>query len=70
MQASNVKPISQSNLVLKPYLVDEIYEPSLSQKSDKIKAESLSIKTQEANMLSIQRTKNLKRLLEAYSDCV
>lgn len=70
MQASNVKPISQSNLVLKPYLVDEIYEPSLSQKSDKIKAESLSIKTQEANMLSLQKTKNLKRLLEAYSDCV
>ncbi len=57
MQALNVKP------VVVPPLVNEIYEPPLNQKSDKVKV-------QEANILSLQRPKNLKRLLEAYSDCV
>ena len=40
-----------------PELLSEIYEPALSQKSDKVKV-------QEANIL------NLKLLLEAYGDCV
>ena len=57
MQALNLKPVS------KPQLLNEIYEPPLSQKSDKVKV-------QEANILNLQRPKNLKRLLEAYSDCV
>ncbi len=57
MQALNVKPVSI------PLLVNEIYEPPLSQKSDKVKV-------QEANILSLQKPRNLKRLLEAYSDCV
>lgn len=57
MQAQNVKPVS-----ILP-LLNEIYEPPLSQKSDKVKV-------QEANILSLQKTRNLKRLLEAYSDCV
>ncbi|MES2580806.1 MAG: hypothetical protein V4552_09695 [Pseudomonadota bacterium] len=57
MQALNVKPVSI------PPLVNEIYEPPLSQKSDKVKV-------QEANILSLQKPRNLKRLLEAYSDCV
>ncbi|WP_200883458.1 hypothetical protein [Methylotenera versatilis] len=56
MQAQNVKPVSI------PPLLNDIYEPPLSQKSDKVKV-------QEANILSLQRPK-LKRLLEAYSDCV
>ena len=57
MQALNVKSVSE------PQLLNEIYEPPLSQKSDKVKV-------QEANILNLQRPKNLKRLLEAYSDCV
>ena len=57
MPALNLKTVS------KPQLLSEIYEPPLSQKSDKVKV-------QEANILSLQRPKNLKRLLEAYSDCV
>jgi hypothetical protein len=44
-------------------LIDEIYVPSLSEKSDKVKV-------QEANILSLQRTKNMNRILEANSDCV
>ena len=51
------------NKVAKPELISEIYEPALSQKSDKVKV-------QEANILSLQKHKNLNRLLEAYSDCV
>lgn len=57
MQVQNVKPVSI------PPLLNEIYEPPLSQKSDKVKV-------QEANILSLQKSRNLKRLLEAYSDCV
>jgi len=44
-------------------LVEEIYAPSLSVKSEKSKV-------QEANILALQRTKNLSRILEANSDCV
>ena len=57
MQALNVKPAT------KPQLLNEIYEPALNQKSDKVKA-------QETNVLTLQKPKNINRLLEAYSDCV
>lgn len=57
MQSLNVKPVS------KPQLLNEIYEPPLSEKSDKVKV-------QEANILKLQKLKNTNRLLEAYSDCV
>lgn len=63
MQALNVKPVFQMHSESQPQLLSEIYEPPLSQKSDKVKV-------QEANILNLQRPKNLKRLLEAYSDCV
>ena len=63
MQALNVKPVFQIQPEPQPQLLSEIYEPPLSQKSDKVKV-------QEANILNLQRPKNLKRLLEAYSDCV
>ncbi|WP_020167373.1 MULTISPECIES: hypothetical protein [Methylotenera] len=63
MQALNVKPVSLPSLALKPHLTNEIYEPSLNQKSDKAKV-------QETNILSLQKPRNMKRLLEAYSDCV
>lgn len=66
MQALDVKPVSLPNLALKLHLVNEIYEPSLHQKSDKTQ----NVKAQEANILSLQKPRNLKRLLEAYSDCV
>ena len=46
-----------------PELLSEIYEPALSQKSDKVKV-------QEANILNLKEPKNLKLLLEAYGDCV
>ncbi|MBX9676059.1 MAG: hypothetical protein K2V71_05570 [Methylotenera sp.] len=57
MQALNVKPDA------KPQLLNEIYEPPLNQKSDKVKV-------QETNVSSLQKPKNINRLLEAYSDCV
>lgn len=63
MQALNVKPAVNLQVEQKPQLLNEIYEPPLNQKSDKVKV-------QEANILSLQKPKNLKRLLEAYSDCV
>ena len=63
MQALNVKPVSTSQLESKPQLLNEIYEPSLNNKSGKVKV-------QEANIVSLQKTKDLRRLLEAYSDCV
>ncbi|MES2501744.1 MAG: hypothetical protein V4545_03985 [Pseudomonadota bacterium] len=63
MQALNVKPAVQSQVASKPQLLSEIYEPPLNQKSDKVKV-------QEANILSLQKPKNINRLLEAYSDCV
>lgn len=57
MQALNVKPAA------KPQLLNEIYEPSLNQKSDKVKVK-------ETHVLTLQKPKNINRLLEAYSDCV
>ncbi len=57
MQALNVNPAA------KPQLLNEIYEPSLNQKSDKVKV-------QETNVLILQKPKNINRLLKAYSDCV
>jgi len=66
MQALNVKPVSSASLALKP-LTNEIYEPSLNQKSV---TASEKVNSQEANILSLQKSRNIKRLLEAYSDCV
>jgi hypothetical protein len=57
MQATNVKK------VVRPELNDEVYEPALSQKSDKVKV-------QEADILSLNKPKNFNRTIEAYSDCV
>lgn len=51
------------NELPKDELIDEIYAPALSEKSDKVKV-------QEANILSLQRTKSMSRMLEANSDCV
>lgn len=67
MQALNVKPVSLPNLNSKLHLINEIYEPSLNQKS--VKA-SEKVNSQESNILSLQKPRNIKRLLEAYSDCV
>ncbi len=44
-------------------LLNEIYAPSIVEKSNKVKA-------QEANVLVLNRTKNLSRFLEASCDCV
>lgn len=66
MQALDVKPASVPNLALRLHLVNEIYEPPLHQKFDKTQ----HVKAKEANILSLQKPKNMKRLLEAYSDCV
>ena len=46
-----------------PELVNEIYEPALSQKSDKVKV-------QEANILNLKKPKRLTLMIEAYGDCV
>jgi hypothetical protein len=47
----------------KDELLDEIYAPSIAEKSDKVKQ-------QEADILVLQRNKNLNRFLEASCDCV
>lgn len=44
-------------------LLDEIYAPALAEKSDKREE-------QEADILLLQRNKNLNRFLEASCDCV
>jgi hypothetical protein len=44
-------------------LLDEIYAPSVVEKSDKVKE-------QEAKILKLQQTKSLNRFLEASCDCV
>ena len=49
--------------VAKDVLIDEIYAPSISQKSDKVKI-------QEATALHLEKTKSLSRYLEACGDCV
>lgn len=67
MQVAHVKPVFESQLKTASQMVDEIYAPALSQKSDKA---SDKVKVQEANILSLQKPKSLNRLLEAYSDCV
>ena len=67
MQALNVNPVSVTSLALNPHLTNEIYEPSLSQKSAKA---SDKVNSQESNIISLQKSRNIKRLLEAYSDCV
>lgn len=46
-----------------PELVQEIYEPALSQKSDKVKI-------QEANLLKLNKPKSFLLTIEAYGDCV
>lgn len=55
--------VTNASKKLMPELVSEIYEPALSQKSDKARV-------QEANVLNLKKPKNLKLLLEAYGDCV
>lgn len=44
-------------------LVNEIYAPSITEKSDKVKE-------QEATILVLNRNKSLSRFLEASCDCV
>ena len=63
MQALNVKPAVQLQSESKPQLLNEIYEPSLKQKSDKVKV-------QEAKIVNLQKPKSMTRFLEAYGDCV
>lgn len=57
MQATNVKKVVKSELI------DEIYEPALSEKSDKAKV-------QEASILSLKKQNDFNRAIEAFSDCV
>ena len=57
MQATNSQKKSA------PELVQEIYEPALSQKSDKVKI-------QEANILNLKKSKSVLLTIEAYGDCV
>lgn len=57
MQVINVKKVVEAELI------DEIYEPALNQKSDKLKV-------QEASILSLKKQKDFNRTLEAFSDCV
>lgn len=47
----------------KDALLDEIYAPSIAEKSEKVKE-------QEASVLVLQRNTNLNRFLEASCDCV
>jgi hypothetical protein len=55
--------VERVTLNKKDELLDEIYAPSIAEKSDKVKQ-------QEANILVLQRNKNLSRFLEASCDCV
>jgi DNA-binding protein len=49
--------------VVKNELLDEIYAPDISEKSEKVKQ-------QEANIQRLFRAKSLNRFLEASCDCV
>lgn len=62
MQATDRVNLSKTELQSNA-LVEEIYAPALSQKSDKVKV-------QEANILKLKRSTDLRRILEANSDCV
>lgn len=62
MQATDRVNLSKTELQSNA-LVEEIYTPALSQKSDKVKV-------QEANILKLKRSTDLRRILEANSDCV
>ena len=55
--------VTATSKKLTPELVNEIYEPALSQKSDKVKV-------QEANILNLKKPKRLTLMIEAYCDCV
>jgi hypothetical protein len=57
MQAANVKPVA------KPELVNEVYNQSISQKTD-------NANVQPSNVVDLQKQANFKRLFEAYNDCV
>jgi hypothetical protein len=57
MQAANVKPVT------KPELVNKVYSPTLSQRTDEADVK-------ESNVVDLQKHKNFNRYLEAYSDCV
>ena len=59
MQALNLN----STQVVKPEVTKEVYNPSLSKKTDEVNA-------QESNVVDFQKHKNFNRTLEAYSDCV
>ena len=48
--------------VTKPELINEVYNPAISQKSDKTNAQESKVDSQKQN--------NYKRMFEAYSDCV
>ncbi|MES2500365.1 MAG: hypothetical protein V4605_09620 [Pseudomonadota bacterium] len=63
MQALKVKPVFQMQSEPKPQLFNEIHEPQLNQKSDKVKV-------QEADIVKLQKSKSMTRFLEAYGDCV
>jgi hypothetical protein len=52
-----------NQIIVKNELLDEIYAPPVSVKSDEAKE-------LESNVLIIQKTKNLNRFLEASCDCV
>lgn len=55
--------VSESVQVESNALLNEIYAPSITEKSDKVKE-------QEASVLVLNRNKNLSRFLEASCDCV
>ena len=57
MQAAHVKQVA------KPELISKAFEPALSQKADQTK-------TQDSNVVDLQKQANFKRMFEAYSDCV
>ena len=62
-QKENIMQVTSFNKKPVVELISEIYEPPLSQKSDKVKV-------QEANILNLKKPKSLKLMLEAYGDCV
>jgi hypothetical protein len=57
MQAAHVKQVA------KPELVGKTFEPAIGQKAEQTK-------TQESNVVDLQKQANFKRMFEAYSDCV
>lgn len=58
-----IMQVSERVKVEQNALVNEIYAPSIAEKSDKVKG-------QEAKLLVVNRSKHLSRFLEASCDCV